>query len=88
MTLTKADSLGNTSEETFIIDATKYATLTSVPPVVTTFSDGSTVTTTTTRAIVNNYDYEVDLNESKRDIVLLQDAFLPQAVLELEGQLT
>ena len=88
MTQTKADSLGNTSEETFIIDATKYATLSAPAPVVTTFSDGSTVTTTITRAIVSNYDYEMDLNETKRDILLLQESFLPQAVLELEGQLT
>lgn len=85
MTETKVDSLGNTSEETFIIDATKYATLASPVPVVTTFSSGATVTKTTTRAVVDNYTYEVNLNEEKRNIVLLQDTHLPQVVTELES---
>lgn len=85
MTETKVDSLGNTSEETFIIDAAKYATLTAPVPVVTTFSNGATVTKTITRAVVDNYTYEVDLNEAKRNIVLLQDVHLPQVVTELES---
>ena len=88
MTQTKVDSLGNTSEETFIIDAAKYATLTSPSPVVTTFSSGATVTVTTTRAVVDNYTYEIDLNESKRTIILLQEEHLPQVVTELESLLT
>jgi hypothetical protein len=87
MTETKVDSIGNTSAATTIIDAVKYATLASPVPVVTTFSSGATVTKTTTRAIVNNYDYEVDLNESKRTITLLQDVHLPQVVTELESLL-
>jgi len=88
MTKTKVDSIGNTSADTFIIDATQYATLVSLTPVVTTFSSGATVTVTTTRAIVDNYTYEVDLNESKRPIVLLQPENLPQVVSELESLLT
>lgn len=87
MTETKVDSLGNSSTATFIIDAEKYATLTSPVPVVTTFSNGATVTKTITRSIVDNYTYEVNLNDTKRSIVLLQDVHIPQVVSELEGLL-
>lgn len=88
MTLSKVDSLGNSSSETFIIDLTKYNTLTALVPVVTTFAGGATVTTTTSRAIVDNYNYEVAANEAKRSIVLLKDAYLPQVVDQLESLLT
>ena len=84
MTQSKVDSLGNSSDQTFIIDATKYATLASVVPVVYTFANGNTVTVTTTRAIVDSYTYEQDLNEAKRNIVLLKVDYLPQIVRELE----
>lgn len=87
MTQTKEDSLGNTSEATFIIDETKYDSLSSPTPVVTTFANGVTVTTTTTRAIVDNYTFEVDLNEAKRNIILLKDTYIPQVVSELESLL-
>lgn len=88
MTLSKVDSLGNSSEETFIIDETKYDTLTSLVPVVVTFSDGATVTTTTTRATVDNYTYEIDRNEAKRIILLLKEEYLSQISSELESLLT
>lgn len=88
MTISKVDSLGNSSSETFIIDETKYDTLTSLVPVVTTFSGGATVTTTTSRATVDNYTYEVDLNDAKRNIVLLKDVHLSQVVTQLESLLT
>lgn len=88
MTQSKADSDGNSSEETFIIDVTKYDTLTSLVPVVTTFSDGVTVTVTTTRSTVDNYTFEIDENEAKRDIVLLKETYLPQITSELESLLT
>lgn len=84
MTQSKVDSQGNSSEETFIIDETKYDTLTSLVPVVTTFAGGVTVTVTTTRATVDNYTYEIDRNESKRSIVLLRDSYLAQIASELE----
>jgi hypothetical protein len=88
MTLSKVDSEGNSSEETFIIDETKYDTLTSLVPVVTTFSNGVTVTVTTTRSTVDNYTYEIDRNEAKRVIVLLRETYLAQIATELEGLVT
>jgi len=84
MTITKVDSLGNSSQKTFTIDESKYDTLTSPVPVVTTFSSGVTVTETITRSAQDNYTYELELNESKRHISLLQKNYLPQIVSELE----
>jgi hypothetical protein len=88
MTLSKVDSLGNASEETFIIDKTKYDSLTSLSPVVVTFANGTTVTTTTTRATVDAYTYELSVNDAKRHIVLIEDIYIPELVSELEGLLT
>lgn len=84
MTIAKVDSLGHSSSETSIIDATKYAALSSVVPVVTTFASGVTVTTTTTRAIVDAQTYEIELNDAKRKIQLLKPSYVPQVVAELE----
>jgi hypothetical protein len=88
MTLAKVDTLGNISSETFIIDKVKYDTLTGLTPEVYTFASGVTVTVTTTRGSVDSYTYEINLNESKRTIVLLKTDYLPQIVSELETLLT
>jgi len=80
----KQDSLGNANTQTYIIDQTKYDSLTSPTPVVYTFSDGNTVTVTASRGTVDNYTYEVDLNEAKRHIVLLKASYLPQILSEFE----
>lgn len=85
MTQSKVDSLGNSSEATFIIDLTKYNTLTGLVPVVTIFSGGATVTVTTTRSTVDNYTYEIEANEAKREIILLKESYLPQITSELES---
>lgn len=84
MTQTKVDSAGYTSSFTTIIDQEKYDSLTSLVPEVFTFASGGTVTVTTTRASVDCYTYEVELNDSKRSIKLLKPEFLPQIVAELE----
>lgn len=84
MTKTKVDSNGETSTQTFIIDATKYASLTSLVPEVYTFSNGRTVTVTTSRSSVDSYTYEIDTNEAKRSIILLKTSYLPQVVAQLE----
>lgn len=88
MTETKTSSTGDTSYSTYQIDATKYAALASIVPVVYTFRTGGTVTVTTTRGSVNCYDYETDLNESRRSIILLKSAYLSQVVTELERLLS
>lgn len=85
MTIAKEDSEGNVSEQTVIIDEDKYDSLSSVVPEVFTFADGSTVTKTTTRDIVYAYDYEQDVNEAKREIILLNKAYLSQFLEEFTG---
>lgn len=87
-TVTKTDSEGNVSTFTSIIDATEYATLSSVVPEVYTFADGSTVTVEKTRGIVDCYTYEDELNESKRTIILLKQDYLAQIRAELETLLS
>lgn len=82
-TVLKINSAGERSEQTYIIDEETYTSLTSVVPEVYTFPDHSTVTITTTRAIVYNYEYEETLNEQKRHIRLLKKEYLDQARTEL-----
>jgi hypothetical protein len=87
MTQSKVDSLGNASEKTFIIDEAKYDSLTGLVPVVTVFGDGVTVTTTTTRAVIDAYTYETELNELKRNILLAKAVHLPAIVSQVESTL-
>lgn len=87
-TVTKTNSNGDTSSLTTIIDQTEYNTLSSVVPVVYTFSNGGTVTLNTTRAIVDAYTYEDQVNNDKRLIVLLKNDYLPQMRQELETLLS
>ncbi len=82
-TITKMSSLGESSSATTTIDQDTYNSLTSVVPVVYSFGSGYTLTVTTTRDIVHVYDYEFDLNESKRSIKLLKEEYLTQARAEL-----
>jgi molybdopterin-binding protein len=84
LTESKVDSLGNSSVRTFVVDKTRYDNSSNVTPVVVTFGNGVIVTTSVTRASVDNYTYETSLNESKRTILLLKDTYLSQVVSELE----
>lgn len=81
-TVSKTNSSG-TSAETFIIDLDTYNALTSVVPESYSFPDGSSVSVSTTRAIVSSYEYEESINESKRAIKLLKPDYLPQVRAEL-----
>lgn len=82
-TITKTNSLGDTTITTFTIDETTYNSLTSVVPDAYQLSDGTTVTVTTTRAQVYAYDYEHEVNESRRSIKLLKVEYLEQVRAEL-----
>ena len=44
-----------------------------------TFNDGTSLTKTMQRRIVSIYDYEYDLNESKRKIQIVKDSFVNEA---------
>lgn len=84
-TITKVNSQGFETSETFVIDVDTYNALTSVVPESYTLTDGSTVTVTTTRAIVNVYEYEQAMNEAKRQIKLLKVDYVPLATKQLES---
>lgn len=86
-TITKEDSLGNRSTFSSVIDSEEYSRLASVVPEVFTFSDGTTVTVTTTRAVMDCYTYEEEQNQAKRSIILLKVEYLSQLVRELEASL-
>ncbi len=86
-TVTKT-SEGNSSSFLSLIDVNAYDALSSVVPEVYTFADGSTVSVETTRAVVDCYTYEENLNEAKRTIILLKNDYLSQIRTELESLLT
>lgn len=85
--ISKVNSNGESSEETFIVDKTEYDTLVNMVPEVYTFPNGYTVTVTTTRKSIDCYTYEDLENEKKRSIVLLKDTYVPQIKKELEALL-
>lgn len=82
-TVTKTNSFGGTSTNTYVIDLDTYNSLTGVIPEVYAFPDGSTVTISTTRGIVYSYEYEETVNEDRRAIRLLKPEYLEQARTEL-----
>lgn len=87
LTITKTNSLGESSETTYEVDQTAYDAASSVVPEVYTFSDGTTVTKTITRSSVDSYSWEESENENKRNIVLLKEEYIPQIKNEIEALL-
>jgi hypothetical protein len=76
ITTTDETSLTTTSK-TYIIDEPSYlATLPSTKTV--TFSNGTSAKETITKEAVNIYDWEVEQNESKRTIKLINAIYAPQ----------
>jgi hypothetical protein len=71
------DSLSrNVTNKTYIIDLNSYNTL--VPYTDTkVFNNGISVTVTISKRIVDSYDYENELNESKRKIKLIKRELIP-----------
>lgn len=82
--ITKTNSLGETSQNITWIDKNQYDELTSVVPLSYAFSDGTTVTLTTTRRAIDSYTYEEEQNDLRRNILLLKSEFVGHIVSELE----
>ena len=83
-TIVTTDSLSSTSTTINVnIDLSTY-TLTQVGTMSQTFPSGSTVTQTISKAPVSIYDYENGLNESKRNINLINSSY----ATDFEKQLT
>lgn len=82
-TITTTDSISsNTTSLSIIVDQPTY-TLIQTGSTKQTFSDGSSVTETITKNAVSIYDYEINLNESKRNIQLINKNY----AYEFEKQL-
>lgn len=77
-------STGYLTTKTVDIDEETYNDLV---PITTskTFSDGSTVTYTLDKKVINIYDYEFGLNESKRNIKLIDTKYANSMELQLEN---
>ena len=71
--------------ETIQVNASTYANVVT-PPIPTTIplQSGDVITQTVTREKKTYYEYEMELNEAKRDIVLLKPDFVPQVEKEFK----
>lgn len=70
---------GVPNRKVYIIDETYYNGMQAEPLVETrSFTNGRTVTVTTSRNVVNSYDYEENLNNSRYTIKLLNEKFVGQ----------
>jgi hypothetical protein len=83
--VSKTNSEGFETQETYEIDLDTYNSLTSVVPESYVFDSGATVTVTTTRQIISVYDYEQSLNEAKRSIRLLKIEYLSLVKGQMES---
>ena len=83
--ITKYDSVyDNTTIDTVVIDEDTYNTLPDSTTQTYTLPSGS-VTITTTRHAVNLYEHEMNVNESKRNIKLLNAIYVDQLEREFES---
>lgn len=68
---------GLTTTDVYQIDLTSYNLLPAEPTTETKVLNGQTITVTTSRRAVSFFDYENELNESKRTIRLVKNNLLP-----------
>lgn len=74
---------GETTKNVYVIDLTSYNAL--VPSTTTkTFPNGGTVTVDISKRAVDSYDYEDELNESKRNIRLIKRELMPEVKRQFE----
>ena len=77
---------GQITTNTYIIDLDSYTNLIT-GSITKTFNNGIGVTVETTKRIVDCFTYELELNESKRNINLLKESYVNQIQNELENLL-
>lgn len=78
-TVTKQDSVtGDITSTTFAIDPENYNLTPGFAFQELNLVDGSTVAITTTTSIYMAYDYEQDLNETKKNIILIDQNYISQ----------
>lgn len=83
--ITKLDSVTNTTTvNSYKLDYDTYVSLPSSFVQTINLKDGNSVTITTTKKAVTYFDYEYDLNESKRNIKIIDQQYVPQIENELK----
>lgn len=82
-TITRTSFDGTQIVEKIELDAATYANTAATNQNIV-LQDGSTITQTITKSTQSYYDYEVDLNETKRNIKLVKSDFVPQIEKEFK----
>lgn len=75
---------GKVTTDTYQIDLASYNLLPAEPTVVSKVLDNQTITITTSRRAVSCYDYELELNESKRVIKLIKNSLVADVKNQFE----
>ena len=83
-TITTYDSTSlETTSKTVVVDLTTYNSITT-GSITQTFSSGASVTRTISKTAVSIYDYEIELNEAKRNIKLINSSYSNQLENDLK----
>ena len=83
-TITTYDSTSlETTSKTVVVDLTTYNSITT-GSITQTFSSGASVTRTTSKTAVSIYDYEIELNEAKQNIKLINSSYSNQLENDLK----
>ena len=72
-----------TTIKTVVVDLTTYNSITAASTTKT-FSSGASVTRTLSKSAVSIYDYEIELNEAKQNIKLINSAYSNQLEKDLK----
>lgn len=82
--ITTYDSISlETTTKTVVVDLTTYNSITAASTTKT-FSSGASVTRTISKSAVSIYDYEIELNEAKQNIKLINSAYSNQLEKDLK----
>ena len=83
-TITTYDSTSlETTSKTVVVDLTTYNSITT-GSITQTFSSGASVNRTTSKTAVSVYDYEIELNEAKQNIKLINSSYSNQLENDLK----
>ena len=83
-TITTYDSTSlETTSKTVVVDLTTYNSITT-GSITQTFNSGASVTRTTSKTAVSIYDYEIELNEAKQNIKLINSSYSNQLENDLK----
>jgi len=83
-TITTYDSTSlETTTKTVVVDLTTYNSITAASTTKT-FSSGASVTRTISKSAVSIYDYEIELNEAKQNIKLINSSYSNQLEKDLK----